>query len=227
MCEHSALALPLSINWEAVSAVGTVCAIIVALFLPVQLAKREWARQDAIRQTDRDTAIEEIAGIQHQICSAVDRVLAYREAALAIFDSEPVYWVGIQAVRRININSRILLELLKLFEVRPGLTDGTAYSAVAAKQIAEATIEQTSCVLRDFGTVDCNWPQRFAALSSFDELSSMTKLRADGVRKHFGLAESQNAAEIRLKYLPLAEAIKSAKATNSGEPVNNLASSYS
>lgn len=217
----------LSINWDAWSAVGTIGAIVVALFLPARMAKREWVRQDQIRQADIDGSMRKIADTQHEVCSAVDRVLAYREAAIALFDSKPVYWVGIQAIKRINLNSKILLNMLDLLEIRPELSDGTVYSAVAAKRIAEATVEQTDHVLKNWGTNDPGWSQRNAVLSELDELASIAKKRSDGVREYYSLGESKSAEEIRSKYLPLSEAIKAAIAADSGEPANNLASSYS
>ena len=217
----------LSINWDAWSAVGTIGAIVVALFLPARMAKREWVRQDQIRKADIDGAKRKIADSQHEVCSAVDRVLAYREAAIALFESKPVYWVGIQAIKRINLNSSILLDLLDLLEIRPELSDGTVYSAVAAKRIAAATVDQTGHVLKNFGTNDPGWSQRIAVLSELDELASIAQKRSDGVREYYGLGESKSAEEIRFKYLPLSEAIKAAMTADSGEPANNLTSSYS
>lgn len=216
----------LSINWDAWSAIGTISATIVALFLPMRMAKREWARQDNIRKADADAARQELAGMQHEVCSAVDRVLAYREAAIAIFDSKPVYHVGIQAIKRINLNGRILLDVLDILRQRPELSDGAVYSAVAAKEVVSAIVDETGKVLRNWGTVDPGWPERKAALLEFNELADMAQQRADGVRRHHGLQPSKSAAEIRFKYLPLAEAIKVAIAGDSGEPPNNLAASY-
>ena len=217
----------LSINWEAWSAIGTIGAIAVALILPVRMAKREWARQDQIRLADQNSAKQQISGYQQEVCSVVDRILAYRNAAIAIFDSEPIYNVGIQAIKRININTKILLNMLELLQNRPSLSDGSLFAAVAAKRIAEGIAEQTGYVLRDFGITDPGWPQRYASLLAFEELASIAKLRCDGVRQHFQLGESQSAAEIRAKYIPLAEAIIQAKIADSGEPTNNLHASYS
>jgi len=216
----------LSINWNAWSAIGTIAAIVVALFLPVHMAKREWARQDGIREVDAKEVQQKFIDAQHEVCSAVDRVLAYREAAIAIFDSEPVYHVGIQAIKKINLNAGILLETLDLLQHRPELSDGTVYSAVAAKRIAVATVNETEKVLVSWGTLSPGWPERKAALSELDELATMTKNRADGVRENLGLVSSNTAIAIRSKYLPLAEAIKAAIVADSGEPDNNLAKCY-
>ena len=227
-CESVATWLwSLSINWDAWSAIGTIGAIAIALILPIKMAKREWARQDQIRLADQNSTKQLIAGYQQEVCSVVDRILADRDAAIAIFDSQPVYYVGIQAIKRININARILLNMTELLEKRPSLSDGSLFSAVAAKRIAETITEETGSVLKHFGTVDPGWPQRIAALSNLEELASITKLRSDGVREYYGLVESQRAAEIRAKYIPLAEAIRQCKIADSGEPDNNLHLSYS
>jgi hypothetical protein len=214
-------------NWDALSAIGTIAATLVALFLPTQLARREWARQDSIRQAEADRAEQYLSDTQQEVCSAVDRILAYREAAIAIFDSEPVYFVGIQAVRRINLNTSILQEMLAILENRPDLTDGALYSAVSAKRVAKVTVEETSKVITSWGTLDPCWNQRAAVLENSKELASMAKARSDGVRNHWKLnAESVEAKKIRDKYLPLAAAIKSAKATDSGPPEFDLTLDY-
>ena len=165
----------LPIDWSAWSAVGTIVATLVALFLPAKMAKREWVRQDRIRQADADTAQQERADTQREVCSAVDSVLAYHDVAIALFGSKPVYLVGLQAIKRVNLNSAILLDVLGLFETRSDLSDGAIYSAVAAKKIAEATVMETSKVLDSFGVSDPRWPERVANLSNLNELSTMAK----------------------------------------------------
>ena len=215
-----------SINWDAWSAIGTICATLVALFLPARMAKREWVRQNSIRQEDADQARQKYTDLQQEVCSTVDRVLAYREAAIEIFDSRPVYWVGKQAIERINLNTSILIEMLEILVIRPELSDGAAYSAVAAKRIAIATKLQTEIVITSWATVDPGWSERIAALSILNDLAQMTGKRIEGVRTHFNLGESKGAKEIRAKYVPLATAIKEAISKESGEPANSLTEGY-
>jgi hypothetical protein len=216
----------LSIDWSAWSAVGTIAATLVALFLPFRMAKREWARQDKIRQADAEINQQRRADLQHEVCSAVDRVLAYRDVAIALFKSKPVYWVGIQAIKRVNLNAAILVDVLGLFETRSDLSDGAVYSAVAAKKIAEATVTETTKVLNCFGISDPGWSERVASLANLDELSAMVKSRADGIRSHYGLGESTGAKLIRSKYIPLAEAITASMTADSGAPPYDLTGNY-
>lgn len=213
-------------NWDAVAAVGTIGATIAALFVPFYFTNREWARQDRIREADSEAVRARLAETHHEICSTVDRVLAYREAAIAIFDSEPVYHVGLQAVQRINLNSEILLEILELLEVRPDISDGVVYSAVAAKRIAALTVEETGNVLGSWGTKDPRWRERIAVIEEGAALAAMAKERSDAVRNHYGLGESKTAAAVRDKYIPLAAAIKAARAIDGEPPVNALAGTY-
>ena len=172
------------------------------------------------------SAQQRLTDTQHEVCSAVDRVLAYRDAAIALFNSKPVYLIGIQAIKRVNLNASILLNMLGLLETRPELSDGAIYSIVAAKKIAEATVSETSKVLNCFGTSDPGWPERVANLSALDELSAMAKRRADGVRKQYSLDQSGSAEKIRSKYIPLAEAITAALIADSGAPAYDLTQGY-
>lgn len=134
----------LHVNWEAWSAIGTIGATIVALFLPRRQAIREWARQDKIRQEEAQASKDFQAANHREIVSAVDRVLAYREAAIAIFVSEPVYQVGVRAIKRISLNTQILADLITLLQIRPGLSDGAIYSALAAHRIATDIVASTA-----------------------------------------------------------------------------------
>lgn len=225
--EHGRLVFSGLGSWEAWSAIGTISATLVALFLPIRMAKREWARQDSIRQAEAHRTQQKLSDTQQEVCSAVDRVLAYREAAIAIFDSKPIYFVGVQAVRRINLNTDILLEMLFILQERPDLSDGALYSAVSARRLATALVEETGQVMSSWGTLDPQWEMRKAALVDWDELASMVKARSDGVRRHWKLnAESSAAQKIRDKYLPLAEAIRTAIAADSGAPDFDLKVDY-
>jgi hypothetical protein len=216
----------LSINWDAVSAGATVAATIVALFLPIRMARREWTRQDQIRESDSAAVLRKLADAQREVCSAVDRVLSYREAAIALFDSAPVYSVGIEAIERINFNVGILLDTLDILKTRSGLSHGTVYAAVAATRIAEATLDETGKVLLSWGTGSPGWAERKVTLSELETLAVMAKERTDGVRAHYGLEPSHSAGRINSKYLPLAASIKAAIAADSGEPSANLSTSY-
>lgn len=54
----------------------------------------------------------------------------------------------------------------------------------------------------------------------------MAQKRSNGVRTTFSLAPSGGASDIRKKYLPLAEQMTDAKATESAPPPDNLGVSY-
>ena len=215
----------ISINWDAASAIGTFLATAVALFLPLWITRREWERQDRLRQEDITNERQKRVDVQHEVCSAVDRVLAYRDAAIALFGSAPVYTVGIEAIAKVQLNTQFLAEVLDLFKCRTELSDGAVYSAVAARKIADAVIRETSYVVYNWGVNDPGWAAREDALRKLDQLAAIAQARSDGVRNHYGLPSSGSAMHIRQKYLPLAAAIKEAIAADSGAPANIVADS--
>lgn len=216
----------LSINWNGVSAVATLIATGIALFLPLKLSRQEWSRQNRLRQEDAASVQRQIVDVRHEVCSAVDRVLAYREATIALFDSAPVYNVGIEAIRKILANTEILAEVLNLLKERTELSDGAIFSAVAGQKIADVIIREAGNVLNEWGVSDPRWLERKAALEKIGHLASITKERITGVRKYNNLAESQSAKKILEKYLPLSAAIKGAIAEDTGEPANHIADNY-
>lgn len=170
---------------------------------------------------------KKLADTHQEICSSVDRVLAYREAAIAIFNSQPPYLIGIEAVRRINLNTGILLEMLAILLNRPDLGDGALYSAVSGKRLAVAIVDQTNHVLADWGKRDPQWHVRKDALVASEELANMVKSRNVRVRKFWKLSlESSAAKKIRKKYIPLAVAIQDAIQANSGAPQIDLSIDY-
>lgn len=218
--------LRLPIDWDAVSAVGTLIATAVALFLPLRLARREWARQDRLRQEDVASERQKLVDVQHEVCSAVDQVLAYREAAIALFDSAPVYTVGIDAITKVRLNTQILIEVLDLLKGRSELSDGAVFSAVAGRKIADAVIRETAYVIENGGLHEPVWTERRAALERLNHLVAIAQERSDGVRRHYDLPASGSADKVRQKYLPLAAAIKAAIVADRGAPANTVAESY-
>lgn len=214
------------INWDAVSAVGTLIAIVVALFLPGRLARLEWGRQDRLRQEDADSERQTLVDVRHEVCSAVDRVLAYRQAAIALFDSAPPYTVGIDAITKIQLNTQILTEVLDILKGRPELSDGAVFSAVAGRKIANAVITEATHVVSNWGQGDPGWNARKAALEKLNHLAAIAQERSDLVRARHDLPESSSAIKIRQKYLPLSAAIKEAVAADTGAPANIVADSY-
>lgn len=216
----------LPVNWDAWAAIGTIGATVVALFLPRHMAAKEWARQDMLRVGQERKERNREAATHREIASAVDRILAYRDAALAIFNSEPVYLVGVRALKRININAEILCDLLGLLQARPGLSDGALYASLAAQKIADDVVATTGAVVAEWGTQDPQWELRKVLLTRHDELAVMTQMRADGVRSTFELQPSKSAVQVRSKYVPLAKQIVEARRANSGEPLDTLNSSY-
>lgn len=205
----------LPINWDAWSAIGTVSATIVALFLPKHMADREWKRQEKRRTS-------ESAASHREILSAVDRVLAYREAAIALFAAEPVYRVGFDAIKKIGLNSHINADLLRLAQIRAGLSDGALYASIAALRIADDITVMCDEVIATVGTRDPKWAVRAMKLRSHASLAAMAAQRSAGVRGTWGLADSTSAVKIRDKYLPLSEAIVSAMAVDAGGPTFDL-----
>jgi hypothetical protein len=213
-------------GWEALSAIGSISATIVALFLPIQMARNEWSRQDRIRQADAGLARKQIIDVQHEVCSAVDRILAYYEASIAIFDSQPVSLVGKEAVRRIGLNVRILLDVLTALQNRQELSDGTLYSAAAAIRIGTVIGVQNNLILQSWATQTPNWMGGKNALLEDRTLAEMAKLRSCQVRDHYGLSESETAKKIREKYIPLSEKIKCEQINGGPSPENNLSDDY-
>ena len=214
----------LHVNWDAWSAIGTILAAAVALFLPQRVAKREWARQDGIRVSDLERVEKAKQNVIHEVCSTVDRIVAYEKSALALFATDNVYQVGFEAIARIHENTETLLEMLELLKVRPELTDGALYVAVSSERLAKAVIAQT--VAQD-ATTGANWNARLDALNAFEPLSSMIKVRNLKVRKFANLQNaSDGAALILTKYTQLAEAIKISRTADSGAPDIRVTDEY-
>jgi len=196
------------VNWDAVSALATIGVTLVALLLPICLTMREWRRQDEIRCAEVNHKAQALAETQQEVCSAVDRVLAYRDAAIAIFECEPVSRVGIKSVKHIQINAKILSGVLEILQHRQNLSDGVVYSAVAAQQIVFVLVNQTEEVLNAFGSCDPNWKRRKSVLQDLVELSKVTRMRVDAAREYYKLKQSESAIIIRSKYSEICEAIK-------------------
>lgn len=191
------------------------------------MARQEWARQDRLRHEQATVDREKLSDNYREVCSTVDRVLAYRLAAIFIFESRPVYFVGIEAIRRINLNVSILKDMLQVFLARTELTDGAVYSVAAALRLANFVIAETNSVLTAWGHQDPDWSGRVAALKTLDELARMVELRSQGVRASWKLdSQSSVAKKIHDKYNSLAEALKAAVISDSGAPDIDLTGDY-
>lgn len=206
----------IDVNWDAWSAIGTVLAVVVALILPQYTAMKEWARQDRLRELDLARTKKATTSVIHEVCSTVDRIVAYRKSAMALFAADNVYHLGFQAMERIHENAKTLLEMLELLKGRSELTDGALYVAVSGRRLAEAVIAQT---VPPDPTTGANWISRNHALALFDQLSEMVEARTIKVRRSANLKEeSDSAALILAKYTNIADAITASRAADSGAP---------
>ncbi|MCW1432017.1 hypothetical protein [Novosphingobium sp. JCM 18896] len=212
----------LKINWEAWSAIGTVAAAFLAMWLPGRAAQKEWKRQDEIREKDLARAKKEKNDVIREVTSSVARILSYRNAAIAICDADNVYGVGFLAIERINQNSRTYLEMLEILENRPELTDGAIYSAIFAKRIAQVVIEQTSVSNNGW-----NWNERSNVLRAYDTVAEMTEARNRKARIDAGCKPDSSVADlIGAKYKAVAEAIAASRKADSGEPIITVTDEY-
>ncbi len=216
----------LSINWDAVAAVATIAATLVALFLPMYQARREWARQDQRDRKETKKEKKKLKEAAHEVCSAVDRILAYREVTIALFQTAPPYPVALQAIEHITLNTQILLDVLDLLKGRPELSDGAVFSAVAGRSIADAIVKEASPVVAGWGVDNPFWQERKARLEKLDRLAGIAQERTDGVRKHYRIKPSGTAQQIRDKYLTLSAAMAEALATNGELPPNTVGDTY-
>lgn len=202
------------INWEAMSAIGTIVAAAVALFLPARTIKKEWSRQDRIRNEDMKRIENAKKSVIHEVCSTADRIIAYKKSAIALFSADNVYHVGFEAMIRIHENTKSLLEMLEILKVRTELSDGALYVAVSSIRIADAIIAQTVAPDPVYGI---NWITRKNALAELDSLSDMIEDRNKRVRRHAGLSETSDGANRILdKYVTLADGIKASRVADDG-----------
>jgi|GEM_PF-5475675 len=201
------------IDWEAWSALGTVGATVAALVLPIGLLLFE-----------RDGRRKEIATVNHELVSAVDRILAYRLAAIAIYETEPVHQLGIDAVRRIRMHCGALLDMIRLYEQKSDLTDSATFAASSVKKIGEAVVGTAEAVIQNWGLYNPGWPARKVVLDDLEEHASMVKEYTVRVRSHFELGDGQLAEGVQLKYNNVADEIRAA-VQNGTVPQYDLASS--
>lgn len=194
--------------WTALSAVATVAAVGVALLLPGLMARREWkrrdqerreewTRQDQLRAAELAERKAERTAVIHEVCSAVDQILAFREAAISLAKTKPPFLEPTQSLARISANTTTLSAMLDVLKKRPELTDGATYSAVAAQRIATIVIEQTK---PPYGQTMNDWINRVAALELASLEAGLVEKRVTGVRTYAELEPSVSAAKIRAKY---------------------------
>lgn len=210
------------INADWVSAIATLLATVVALWLPGRTAKKEWARQDRLIAADHqreDRLRTEMIAQQkedrkyviHQGASTVDQILAYWHAALVIGESEPVYHEGFAAIRRLRENVLTLKEILMIMRVKPELSDGLIFTIVNADRIAEDILNATRPPQNGQSQ---DWIQWRHNIERNRSLVEMTQKRNNEVRAAFQIQSSLSAQSIRNKYATLSQAIVHAKVTN-------------
>ena len=186
------------IAWDGWSALATAAATIVALAVPTSLARKEWGRQEGIREQERvDREAARTSAIR-EVCSAVDQILAYHEISIALAKGAFPFWLAFHAFCRIKENTLTLVDVLSILVHRPELTDGAIFSATAIKRVAKVVLENAASP-QDEG----NWPGRVARLESETPLANIVSRRVQGVRQQAGLTPSTAAQAIRNKYIPI------------------------
>lgn len=214
---------------DAWSAGGTIAATIVALFLPLWSTKREWRRQNAIREADAASQRKAVSDLHRDLCWTVDRVIAYREAAQAVFKTGLIFLPAAHALRRIGVNCSVLESVLQELKTRPQLTDGALYSASAGETIAKAVAASAAAGVKGLGQtnqVDEKSPYfYFLKLGALADIDAIAAARMAEVRSNFGISESVAAKKIRDKYSALVADLRHAHETD-GKPKDFDASSY-
>lgn len=232
--QHAIQICDTAVDWGAtgsiLSAIATVIATVVALWLPGRAAKKEWARQDRLRiadakrdddlraaahQRDDDLRAAQVAQAKldrkyviHQGCSTVDQIVAYLHAARAMNESAPVYLEGFNGIDRIHENTLTLKEILAVMRTKPEVSDGLLFTMVNAGRLADVILGVT---LPAEGGFDPNWIARVHQIDEFKPLAELTHKRNRDVREAFELQPSQSAVAIQSKYDALAAAIVHAR----------------
>lgn len=153
---------PWAWGWEAVSAIATGVATVVALGLPFLmdfLAKRraKFERRDSVRE----------------ILHAVDAALAHhRDMVRAVPPGGRLPYVMADLSAKADLTQATLHVLI----ARPGLTDGVISAGLGAAQLATGIAE----IALGRGMIE---PWRAGATA----LAAQVKERAEGVRKSYGI----------------------------------------
>lgn len=150
-------------GWDAVSAIATGAATIVALGLPFLmdiLAKRR-------AKTERRDSVREIL---YAVDAALDH---HREMVLAV----PVGGGLPYLMADLSAKADLTQATLHILVARPGLTDGVISAGIGAAQLASGIAQ----VALGRGLIE---PWRAGATA----LAAVVKERAEGVRKSYGIA---------------------------------------
>lgn len=207
---------------DAWSAIGTIAATLVALFLPFYSTRREWRRQDALRASDHKAAQQALSDLHRDVCHTAERVVAYRNAARDIFSTDTSYQTTLAAMRRIGVNCEILRNVLAEMKKRPQLTDGALYCASAAEQIARIVAEGAREWVKSFGTphrrVEHSSNYMHIVLAGLDDLCISTLARIEDVKRSFCFGPSAGAEKISKKYTDLVTALNRASDEETAPP---------
>lgn len=196
------------IAWDGWAALATVAAVVVALVVPRKAQKQEWAEQARRHAEEAEDRANRRRDVIHEVCSAADQVVAYRLAMIAISEQNPAYVQAPTAAKRIASNLLTLEELLSVLVVRPELSDGSVFLAIAAKRLARQIFEPTSL------SASVGWEEVKRRLAASEIDAAIVRHRSEVIRAHFNLGASRAASSISTKYDALAEEFRRARHTN-------------
>ena len=219
---------------DAWSAIGTFVAAGLALWLPGRSARKEWDRQDRIRAAEKAEAQAKVCDVHQEVCSTVDRIIAYYDIQTKILAAEPQFIAFDRMLDRINMQVAVLREMLGLLEKRPELSDGALFSAVGGKVIAQVVEGSTLGLINTLSKnvmSEVNWPAYRVNLASHRGFVDSVKARNQGVRNHHklgtevapGVYQGSKGQAIREKYEPLISLMHKLEPGNTDEIVNRIA----
>ena len=187
------------------SAIATVAAVVVALVAPRRAQRDEWGEQNRRRAEEARDRANSRRDVIHEVCSAADQVVAYRNAVMAISAQNPVYPQAPIAAKRIASNLSTLEELLVVLVVRPELSDGSVFLAISAKRLAATVLDPTA------RSESLSWDEVNRRLAALELDAAIVDRRSQEIRTHFGIDASRAASAIATKYTDLAEEFRRAR----------------
>jgi hypothetical protein len=200
-------------DWNGVGAVATAVATFAALSVPFIMASIERRKQ---QQSRKD--------VIHEVCSIVDRIVAYHTVGQALMKARFPYWPAIQSCEHISENVRYLRRSLEILIVRPELSDGTVIAAAAAEQVADSIVSALSGIANVQS--DAEWSGRRARLDNSKLAADLASARSSRVRTDVKLQPSSSAAAILNKYNAVIAACNLALETQTAPVVEDISISH-
>lgn len=183
-------------DWNGVAALATAAATAVALAIPVSLI---WKERTEWRATVRE------------VCSAVDRIVAYHQIATQLIANDPLYWPELDACERIAEHVIDLQRALQVLITRPSLTDGAITAAASSERIGASII---AALAGPQGHPNGEWARRRDRLARTALAANIALQRTTAVRNYTGLNPSTGAAAITAKYGALIKQCEAARLNN-------------